>query len=143
MSKLESVAVVIVLIVVAVAGRVLPHMANFAPVTAAALFTGAYMTRRYSLLSLLAILLLSDYLLLYFNPFGSTSFDRFYAPWDLWHRTLPYVYASFGISALDLKSYFMGREGIEHWSETLKAHARERYGVALDQWRPPRVVVSR
>ena len=100
MSKTESLAVVVILVAVGVAARILPHIPNFAPVTATALFTGAYMTKRVSLLALLGILLLSDYALLYVNPFGSTNFNHLYAPWDLWHSTLPYVYGSFGVSAL-------------------------------------------
>jgi hypothetical protein len=100
MSKLETLATVVVLVALGVAARLLPHIPNFAPVTATALFTGAYMTRRVSLVALLAILLLSDYALLYASPFGRTSFDHLYAPWELWHSTLPYVYGSFGVSAL-------------------------------------------
>lgn len=38
----------------------------------------------------------------------------------------------FGISALDLKSYYMGREAIAHWSATRQDHARRRYGIELE-----------
>lgn len=100
MSKTESLAVVVILVAVGVAARILPHIPNFAPVTATALFAGAYMPKRASLVALLGILLLSDYALLYVNPFGSTNFAHLYMPWDLWHSTLPYVYGSFGVSAL-------------------------------------------
>ena len=99
MTKSEAALMVVVLIVAGVAGRVLPHMPNFAPVTATALFCGAHMSKRSSVAATFVILLASDYLLLYINPFGTTSFAHFYAPWELWHRTLPYIYASFGISA--------------------------------------------
>jgi hypothetical protein len=100
MSKTQTLAIVAALVTVAVIGRLVPHMPNFAPVTATALFCGAYMSRRQSFFALAAILLLSDYLLLYIKPFGGTSFDHLYAPWQLWHSTLPYIYASFGITAL-------------------------------------------
>jgi len=100
MSKVQALAAVVIFVVVGVAARVLPHIPNFAPVTATALFCGVYMGRRYSLVALFVILAASDYLLLYINPFGATNFDRLYAPWEVWHNTLPYVYASFGISAL-------------------------------------------
>lgn len=99
MSKTQAAAIIAVLVTVAVAGRLVPHMPNFAPVTAAALFCGAYMTRRQSFFALAAILLISDYMLLYIKPFGGTSFAHFYAPWELYHTTLPYVYGSFAISA--------------------------------------------
>ena len=100
MSKSQTVAIILALVAVGVVGRLVPHMPNFAPVTATALFCGAYMTRRQSFVALAAVLLVSDYLLLYIKPFGGTSFDHFYAPWQLWHSTLPFIYASFGISAL-------------------------------------------
>jgi uncharacterized protein DUF6580 len=99
-TKGQTLLVIGAMIAVAVAGRLVPHMPNFAPVTATALFCGAYMSRRQSFLALGALLLLSDYLLLYINPYGRTSFEHFYAPWELWHSALPYIYASFAISAL-------------------------------------------
>jgi hypothetical protein len=99
MSKRQTVVVIVALVAIGVAGRLVPHMPNFAPVTATALFCGAYMSRRQSFAALAAILLVSDYMLLYIKPYGASSFDHFYAPWLLWHSTLPFIYASFGISA--------------------------------------------
>lgn len=100
MTKGQTLVIIAAMIVVAVAGRLVPHMPNFAPVTATALFCGAYMSRRQSFVALAAILLISDYLLLYIKPFGGTSFDTFYMPWQLHHDTLPFIYFSFGLSAL-------------------------------------------
>ena len=99
MSKGQTVLVIAALVAVGVIGRLVPHMPNFAPVTATALFCGAYMTRRQSFAALAAVLLVSDYMLLYIKPYGGTSFDTLYMPWQLWHSTLPYIYASFAISA--------------------------------------------
>jgi hypothetical protein len=99
MSKGQTVVIIAALVAAGVIGRLVPHMPNFAPVTASALFCGAYMSRRQSFLALAAILLVSDYLLLYIKPFGASSFDHFYAPWQLWHSTLPFIYLSFAISA--------------------------------------------
>ena len=99
MSKGQTVAIIAALVAIAVAGRLVPHMPNFAPVTAAALFCGAYMTRRQSFLALAVILLVSDYMLLYIKPYGASNFDHLYAPWQLWHSTLPFIYFSFAISA--------------------------------------------
>ena len=99
MSQRQTLVMIAALVAIAVIGRLVPHMPNFAPVTATALFCGAYMTRRQSFLALGAVLLLSDYLLLYINPYGRTSFDHLYAPWQLWHSALPYIYGSFAISA--------------------------------------------
>jgi hypothetical protein len=98
--KWQTALTIGVLVAVAVGGRLLPHMPNFAPVTATALFCGAYLSRRQSFFALGAVLLLSDYLLLYINPYGRSNFDQIYAPWELWHSALPYVYVSFAISAV-------------------------------------------
>jgi hypothetical protein len=100
MSRRETILSCIALVVIGVAARLLPHLPNFAPVTATALFCGAFMPRRISIAAPLAIMLLSDYALLYVNPYGRVDFSHVYTPVALWHSTLPYIYASFGISAL-------------------------------------------
>src|SRR5688500_13634945 len=38
----------------------------------------------------------------------------------------------FGISALDLKSYYMAREGLSRWEETRRVHRDERLGLVPD-----------
>lgn len=90
------------IIVAAVGLRLIPHMPNFAPIGAMALFGGAYMKNKYTLLILFATLLVSDYLLLYINPFSSNlvNFSRFYAPWELIHSTIFFVYFSFFVNYL-------------------------------------------
>src|SRR6476620_2804498 len=82
--------------------RLLPHMPNFAPITAMALFAGTYLDKRYAFIIPLFAMLVSDYLLLYINPFGAHFFDfsHIYAPWMLFHSALPAVYFSFVLSAL-------------------------------------------
>jgi hypothetical protein len=99
MNKRQLAVTFVALIVVGVVARLVPHMPNFAPLTATALFCGVYMNRRLSLIAPLAVLLISDYALLYINPYGSTDFSRVYPLQSLWHSSLPYVYLSFGISA--------------------------------------------
>jgi len=90
------------IIVAAVGLRLVPHLPNFAPIGAMALFGGAYIKNKYALLILLGILLISDYLLLYINPFSSNpvNFSQFYAPWELVHSTIFFVYLSFLINFL-------------------------------------------
>ena len=100
MTKRQTFVIIAAMVATAIAGRLLPHMPNFAPVTATALFCGAYMSKRQSLVGLAVIMLASDYLLLYIKPFGGTSFDHLYAPWQLYHSDLPFIYASFGVSAM-------------------------------------------
>jgi hypothetical protein len=100
MGKREAVVIVLALVAVGVAARLLPHVPNFAPVAATGLFCGAYLPRRVAIAAPIAIMLCSDYLLLYVDPFGSVSFARAYEPWELWHSALPYVYGSYAISAV-------------------------------------------
>jgi hypothetical protein len=100
MSRFEVLATVVALILIGVVGRTLPHIPNFAPITASALLCGAYISRRYSIPVVFVTLAAGDYVMLYVNPFGSTNFDRVYAPWDIWYSSIVYVYLSFGISAL-------------------------------------------
>jgi hypothetical protein len=101
MTKQDAVLSVLVLLAVNVVARALPHAANFAPVTATGLFFGAYLGRRFSLPLMLIVLLVSDYVLLYVNPYARVHVGSLYAPWRLWYgETQIFVYGSFTISAL-------------------------------------------
>lgn len=93
---------VIILIIGSILLRLLPHLPNFAPVTATALFGGAYLKKRYSLLLLLIIMIVSDYLLLYVNPYRYPfiDFSTIHPLSSILHSTILYVYASFLISGL-------------------------------------------
>jgi hypothetical protein len=101
MTKQDAVLSVLVLLAVNVVARALPHAANFAPVTATGLFFGAYLGRRFSLPLMLIVLLVSDYVLLYVNPYARVHVGSLYAPWRLWYgETQIFVYGSFALSAL-------------------------------------------
>jgi len=52
--------IALILIVFAIMGRVLPHPANFAPVAAVALFSGALLPRRLALVVPLTVMIASD-----------------------------------------------------------------------------------
>jgi len=82
--------------------RLLPHLPNFAPITAMALFGAVYLDRRYAFLVPLIAMMISDYLLLYISPFSSPmfNFSHLYSPLELYHSAMPAVYASFLISGL-------------------------------------------
>lgn len=82
--------------------RIIPHVPNVTPITAIALFGGVYLGKRYAILLPLLVLVLSDYLLLYINPFSSSlfNFSRIYAPQALFTNTTIAVYGSFFISSL-------------------------------------------
>jgi hypothetical protein len=50
----------LILILFAALSRLLPHPMNFAPITAIALFGGVYLSKKYSIIIILAALVLSD-----------------------------------------------------------------------------------
>lgn len=70
----------LLIVSIGVLSRFLPHIPNFAPITAIALFSGVYLEKRYALILPLAAMIISDY----FLGFHSTTF---------------FVYFSFLISA--------------------------------------------
>lgn len=90
---------VIFFILTAILLRLLPHVPNFAPITAIALFGGAYLSRRVALILPFAIMVVSDYLLLYWTGEGF-SFQKIYSPSSLFHSTTFFVWGSFLISSL-------------------------------------------
>ncbi|MDO8663683.1 MAG: hypothetical protein Q7K28_02505 [Candidatus Wildermuthbacteria bacterium] len=83
MSKNVSLGVAFFLVALGVASRLLPHTANFTPVTAIALFASAYLGLRYSLAVLLAVM------------FATDAIIGFYS----WQIMLA-VYGSFALSSL-------------------------------------------
>lgn len=66
-------------VLIAVVLRLVPHIPNFAPIGAMALFGGAYLDKRYALLMPLVAMFISDLFLGF-------------------HQTMPYVYVSFLIT---------------------------------------------
>lgn len=103
MKNLERVLNPFLFLSLGVVARLLPHLPNFAPITAMALFGGVYIkNRKFALIAPLTSILISDYLLLYVNPF-STKFinlTTLYPPQALLYSGIQYVYGSFLISAL-------------------------------------------
>lgn len=90
----------ILMIIGAVLLRLVPHMPNFAPITALALFGGVYLNKRYVILFPFIVMLISDYLLLYIDPFTGADFSHIYPITSMFHSTTTYVYGSFLISSL-------------------------------------------
>lgn len=82
MDKLNLKLVPILMIIFAIMARLLPHPANFAPITAMALFGGVYLPKKYAFLLPFGALIISDYFL------------GFYGLEMVW------VYGSFFISGL-------------------------------------------
>lgn len=82
--------------------RLAPHVPNFAPISATAIFGGVYLNRRFAILVPLGAMIISDYLLLYINPYGSPviNFSQVQPINAMFHSTTLYVWGSFVISAL-------------------------------------------
>ena len=82
--------------------RLFPHPPNFAPIAAMALFGGAYLNKKYSLMIVFTTLILSDYLLLYIHPFSPQfiNLSKIYGPAVLLHSTTIFVYLSFLLTSL-------------------------------------------
>lgn len=81
--------------------RILPHPANFAPMGSASIFSGAKLSKRYIFLFVLLAAFITDYALLYINPFSEQilNLSKIHSPLDALHSTTFFVYLSFMISA--------------------------------------------
>ncbi len=82
--------------------RLVPHMPNFAPIAATALFGGAYLNKRFAILVPLLAIAISDYLLLYINPFGNPVFDlsTIHPLSAMFHDTTVFVWGSIMVAGL-------------------------------------------
>lgn len=90
------------LIIIAVISRLFPHLPNFTPLNAAGIFSGTYLTRKQSFLVVLLSMIISDYLLLYINPYSSKpiNFSQIYSPFAAFHSTTFFVYGSMLLNVL-------------------------------------------
>ncbi|HEY5152996.1 MAG TPA: DUF6580 family putative transport protein [Candidatus Saccharimonadales bacterium] len=92
----------LMIIVSAVVMRLVPHIPNFAPITAGALFGASHLPKRYALLIPLLAMAVSDYLLLYISPFSHPifNFSHIQPPSAMFNSTTLWVWGSFMISGL-------------------------------------------
>lgn len=90
------------IILIAALLRLAPHSPNFAPIGAMALFGGAYLPKKYSVIMVVFAMLISDYLLLYINPFSPNwiNFSKFYPPQAAFHSTMLFIYGAFIVNIL-------------------------------------------
>lgn len=79
--------------------RLMPHLPNFTPITAMALYGGANLSKRSALFVPLIAMIVSDYLLLYVSPYR-TDFSRIHPISAMFHTTTLYVWGSFAVSGL-------------------------------------------
>ena len=89
----------VLIIIGAVVLRLVPHMPNFAPITALGIFGGAYLGKRFAIIVPLAAMIISDYLLLYISPYH-VDFSKIYPVSAMFHTTTFYVWGSFLVSSL-------------------------------------------
>lgn len=101
-SSCSAIMLAIVMILGGILLRLTPHIPNFAPISAVALFGGANLNKRFAILVPLLAVVISDYLLLYVSPFGNpiVDFSHLKPVTDMFHTTTLYVWGSFLISAL-------------------------------------------
>lgn len=101
-SQSAKTRIALTIVASAVIMRLVPHIPNFAPVTAAALFGAAYLPKRYALITPLIIMAISDYLLLYVNPFGHPvlNLGHLQPLSAMFSGTTAWVWGSFMVSGL-------------------------------------------
>lgn len=99
---MEKIVLSIFIIAGGILLRIVPHTANFAPVSALALFSGAKLNKKSAILVPLIAMAVSDYLLLYVNPFSNQFFDfsHIRPVTAMFHSATLYVWGSFVISGL-------------------------------------------
>ncbi|MEI8061077.1 MAG: DUF6580 family putative transport protein [Candidatus Berkelbacteria bacterium] len=77
--------------------KYLPHIPNFAPIAAIALFGGVYLNKKYALIVPIAAMLIADYFIGFYNPYilvsvyGSFLLIGLIGLWLRNHKTLPNV----------------------------------------------------
>ncbi len=93
---------ILLLIIEGILLRVLPHPANFTPITAVAILSGVYLPKKWAIFIPIITLASSDYLLLYLHPFSQQflTLNSFHSPTELFYSTTPFVWGSFMISSL-------------------------------------------
>ncbi len=102
LTKKTQLNIALIIIASAIVLRLVPHIPNFAPITAAALFGAAFLPKRYALLTPLIALAISDYLLLYISPFSQPifNFSHLQPISAMFNSTTAWVWGSFMVSAL-------------------------------------------
>ncbi len=77
--------------------RLLPHLPNFAPIAAMALFGGTYLNKKYALFVPIFVMLVSDYFIGFYNPwimfsvYSSFILIGLVGLWLKKHKTAPNV----------------------------------------------------
>jgi len=82
--------------------RLAPHVPNFSSISATALFAGSKLKKRYAFILPLVAMMISDYLVLYVNPFQAPffNFSQVQPLTTMFHSTTMFVWGSFMLSGL-------------------------------------------
>ena len=87
-------------IISAIILRILPHLPNFAPIAAMALFGGTYLNKKYALLVPIAAMLISDRFIGFYNPwimasvYGSFLLIGLIGMWLKNHKTVANIFGA-------------------------------------------------
>ncbi len=98
----QRTTLIAIILISAIVMRLIPHLPNFAPITAAALFSAAFLPKKYIFIVPLLAVSISDYLLLYINPFAVPmfNFSELQPIGALVNNTTAWVWGSFMVSGL-------------------------------------------
>lgn len=97
-------------IIAAVILRLLPHLPNFAPIAAMALFGGTYLNKKYALIVPLAAMIISDIFIGFYNPwimmsvYGSFLLIGLIGLYLKNHKTIPNI---IGASLIGSVGFFL------------------------------------
>ncbi|MFI5271099.1 MAG: DUF6580 family putative transport protein [Candidatus Saccharimonadales bacterium] len=92
--------VAVIIVISAVIMRLVPHIPNFAPITAGALFGASHLSKKYALLLPILMMAVSDYALLYISPFSHPifNFSHIQPISAMFNSTTLWVWGSFMVS---------------------------------------------
>lgn len=100
MDKTTKLVISIILVTLGVASRLLPHLWNFAPIAAIALFSGVYLGRRYALILPPVAMLIGDLFIGFYSlplmvaVYGSYVFIGLIGVWIKKYKSLETVVAA-------------------------------------------------
>lgn len=99
-----NVLTAVILILFAAFSRLLPHPANFTPIAAIALFSGAYLDKKYLYIVPVAAMLLSDMVLGFHNTmiwvYGSFVLIAFIGMWLKSHKRIGFIAGTTLVSSI-------------------------------------------
>ncbi|MFH1894764.1 MAG: DUF6580 family putative transport protein [Patescibacteria group bacterium] len=105
-TRILEVAIVVIVILVGAGLRILPHLPNFAPIVAIALFSGVYFSKKVALILPLAAMIISDIFIGYYDlklmatVYGSFLLITLLGVWLKGHKKWPVILGSSLVGSL-------------------------------------------